>query len=474
MTFREAYVSDDSRGRVLVIDDDESIERLVEAMLSHHGFDVSRSGDATQATQKALEAQVDVVLVDIHLGEASGLDVLEAVKHARPEVEVIVMTGDATAKNAMAAVKRGAWDVISKPFESFADVAATVQKAADRCRLRRHATELERLVMVPRPDSIIGESEAMLEVFRLIERVSRSASTVLITGESGTGKELVANAIHKRGARARGPFVAVNCSALTPTLLESELFGHVKGSFTGATKNKRGLFEAAHGGTLFLDEIGDMPLATQVHLLRALQEGEVRPVGSTSSVKVDVRVIAATNANLKRAIASGKFREDLFYRVNVVAIPLPPLRARPDDVPLLAQHFLSHAAQRARKMIARFSPEALRLLVNAPWPGNVRELQNVVERAVVLAQGEEIGAELLPPTLSAPPPPPADDEPLVPLHDARRAFEREYVNRALRAAGGDVNAAAGLAGVDPTVFKKLVKLVRTVEHGVDAPQALAS
>ncbi|MBL8918611.1 MAG: sigma-54-dependent Fis family transcriptional regulator [Myxococcaceae bacterium] len=468
-------MSDDSRGRVLVIDDDESIERLVEAMLSHQGFEVSRCGDYTQAKARALEAQVEVVMVDLHLAEQSGLDVLDAVKQAKPEVEVIVMTGDATARNAMAAVKRGAWDVVTKPFESFADVAATVGKAADRCRLRRHASELERLVMAPRPDALVGESESMLEVFRLIERVSRSSSTVLITGESGTGKELVANAIHKRSARARSAFVAVNCSALTPTLLESELFGHVKGSFTGATKNKRGLFEAAHGGTLFLDEIGDMPLATQVHLLRALQEGEVRPVGSTSSVKVDVRVIAATNAELKRAIAAGRFREDLFYRINVVAIPLPALRTRPDDVPRLAQHFLTDAAQRSRKLISRFSPEALRLLVNAPWPGNVRELQNVVERAVVLAQGDEIGPELLPPTLTAPPPaPPVDDAPLVPLHDARRAFERDYVARALRAAGGDVSAAAVLAGVDASVFKKLVKVARAVDNPVDAPRALAS
>jgi DNA-binding NtrC family response regulator len=310
----------------------------------------------------------------------------------------------------------------------------------------------------------------MAEVFTLVDAVAPSSATVVIQGESGTGKELVARALHRRSPRSAKPFLAVNCGALTETLLESELFGHVKGAFTGAVTTKKGLFQAAHGGTLFLDEIGDMPLATQVRLLRALQEGEVRAVGATENETVDVRVLCASHVDLAKAKSSGRIREDLYYRLNVIAIHLPPLRDRPEDVPPLAVHFLTRSAKRAGKPIDAISAEAMRRLTVYPWPGNVRELENVVERAVVLTQGREVGVGALPPGLGeAAEGGDSDAASLthLPFTQARllaaSAFERRYASTQLRRTQGNISRAAELSGMDRSNFRRLLR-----EHGIAA------
>src|SRR6516165_1406081 len=365
------------RARVLVVDDEPSLLRALESPIA--------------ATQQLAQEDFDVALLDIKMPDLSGLELLAAVKHRRPEVEVIMMTGHATVETALAAVKAGAYDYLTKPFEDVELVARAVGKAAERKMLFDRNRELERKLSEREPgpgEGLVGSSPGIREVTRMIEAVAYSAATVLVTGESGTGKELVARALHARSPRRAQPFVALNCGALTETLLESELFGHVKGAFTGAQRDQRGLFDAADGGTIFLDEIGDIPLATQVRLLRVLQEGEIKRVGSADAVKVDVRVIAATHRDLPKLVKAGKFREDLFYRLNVINIPLPPLRERVEDVPLLAHHFLRRYAERLSKRVRSVSPEAIELLSGYRWPGNVRELENAIERAVVLCRGD--------------------------------------------------------------------------------------
>ena len=327
--------------KVLVVDDDKIVLRAVTEILQREGYYVVAIDDAVEGLAAARDPSIDVAILDIRMPHLSGMDLLKAIKQARPEVEVIMMTAFATVETAVEAVKAGAYDYLTKPFSNIDEVSLTVAKAAERKALKDRTRVLEeQLTAKGQFEDLIGQSNQMRAVFKLVETVSYSSATVLIQGESGTGKELVARAIHYRSPRKDKPFVAVNCSALTDTLLESELFGHVKGSFTGATANKKGLFEAADGGTIFLDEIGDVPPATQVRLLRVLQEGEVKRVGANETTKVDVRVIAASNVDLARAKEQGKFREDLFYRLNVITVTLPPLRDRPEDVPLLAQHFL--------------------------------------------------------------------------------------------------------------------------------------
>src|SRR5216683_3141281 len=325
-------MSNPGKTKVLVVDDDPIVLRAVSEILQREGYEVLAIDDA---------------VLDIKMPNLSGLDLLRALKRARPEVEVIVMTAFATVETAVEAVKAGAYDYLTKPFENIDDLSLTVAKAAERKALKDRARVLEEaLTARDQFEDLIGQSPQMRAIFKMVDTVSYSGATVLIQGESGTGKELVARAIHYRSPRKDKPFVAVNCTAPTETLLESELFGHVKGSFTGATGNKKGLFEAADGGTIFLDEIGDVPPATQVRLLRVLQEGEVKRVGASENIRVDVRVIAASNVDLAKAKEHGKFREDLFYRLNVISVQLPPLRDRPEDVPLLAQHFLKMYADK--------------------------------------------------------------------------------------------------------------------------------
>jgi two-component system response regulator HydG len=452
--------------KVLVVDDDRIVLRAVSEILQREGYQVLAIDDAVEALAVAKDPSIDVAVLDIKMPNLSGLDLLRAVKQARPEVEVIVMTAFATVETAVEAVKAGAYDYLTKPFENIDDLSLTVAKAAERKALKDRTRVLEEaLTARDQFEDLVGQSPLMRAIFKMVETVSYSGATVLIQGESGTGKELVARAIHYRSPRKDKAFVAVNCSALTETLLESELFGHVKGSFTGATANKKGLFEAAEGGTIFLDEIGDVPPATQVRLLRVLQEGEVKRVGSNETTHVDVRVIAASNVDLAKAREQGRFREDLFYRLNVISVQLPPLRDRPEDVPLLAHHFLTLYASKMGKKVGGFSPAAMEALTCNRWTGNVRELENVIERAVVLTSSEVLDVDDLPPGFRDGPKGGGEVEVFSLAHLpyaqakrlAMRAFERRYLSALLEKSGNNVSSAARAAGVDRSNFRRLLK-----------------
>ncbi len=444
------------------------------------------------ATQKLAAEDFDVALLDIKMPQLSGLELLNAVKHRRPEIEVIMMTGHATVETALQAVKSGAYDYLTKPFDDVELVARAVAKAAERKALWDRNKQLENQLRerdgLP-PDGLVGASPPIREVQRMIDAVAYSAATVLVTGESGTGKELVARALHTRSPRKAQPFVALNCGALTETLLESELFGHVKGAFTGAQRDQKGLFDAADGGTIFLDEIGDIPLSTQVRLLRVLQEGEIKRVGAADSVKVDVRVIAATHRDLPKLVKAGRFREDLFYRLNVINVPLPSLRDRAEDIPLLAHHFLRRYADRLAKRVKTLSPESLELLCGYRWPGNVRELENAIERAVVLCRGDAITPVDLPPAVTgrtAPlvreAPAAGDEQQWLTLsyaaakEQALRRFEKSYVEALMRACDNNISAAARKAGMDRSNFKRVLRKYRTdvePDEPGDEAQAMA-
>jgi two-component system response regulator HydG len=467
--------------RVLIVDDEPTLLRALESLLTRHGCAVTALESPIVATQRLAQEDFDVALLDIKMPELSGLELLTAVKHRRPEVEVIIMTGHATVETALAALKAGAYDYLTKPFDDVELVARAVSKAAERKMLFDRNRQLEDRLRErdgAAPEGLVGSSPGMREVSRLIDAVAYSSATVLVTGESGTGKELVARALHARSPRRAHPFVALNCGALTETLLESELFGHVKGAFTGAQRDSKGLFDAADGGTIFLDEIGDIPAPTQVRLLRVLQEGEFKRVGAAESVKVDVRVIAATHRELPKLVKSGKFREDLFYRLNVINIPLPPLRERIEDVPLLAHHFLRRYADRLAKKVRTVLPEALELLGGYRWPGNVRELENAIERAVVLCRGDGILPSDLPPAVTGRTAPlvrdaPADGEEIPWLttsyaaakEQALRRFEKGYVDALMKACDSNISAAARKAGMDRSNFKRVLRKYRTdVEH----------
>ncbi|HET9597449.1 MAG TPA: sigma-54 dependent transcriptional regulator [Anaeromyxobacteraceae bacterium] len=463
--------------RVLVVDDEPVLLKALETLLQKKGHHVTALDSPIAATQKLAQEDFDVALLDVKMPDLSGLELLTAVKHRRPEVEVIMMTGHATVETALAAVKAGAYDYLTKPFDDVELVARCVAKAAERKALfdrnRALETALKERDGAVVGDGIIGNSGPIREVQRMIDAVAYSAATVLVQGESGTGKELVARALHAKSPRRAQPFVALNCGALTETLLESELFGHVKGAFTGAQRDQKGLFDAADGGTIFLDEIGDIPPATQVRLLRVLQEGELKRVGAAESIKVDVRVIAATHRDLPKLVKAGKFREDLFYRLNVIAIPLPSLRDRIEDVPLLAHHFLRRYSDRLGKKVKTVSPEAIELLCGYRWPGNVRELENAIERAVVLCRSETITPADLPPAVSgrtAPlireAPASGDDQAWLAMsyaaakEQALRRFEKGYVEALMRACENNISAAARKAGMDRSNFKRVLRKYR--------------
>ncbi len=480
--------------RVLVVDDEPSLLRALESLLRKKGYDVVGLESPIEATQRLAQEDFDVALLDIKMPQLSGLELLSAVKHRRPEIEVIMMTGHATVETALAAVKAGAYDYLSKPFEDVEVVARAVAKAAERKALFDRNRELENRLREQEggpPEGLVGSSAGIREVVRMVEAVAYSATTVLVTGESGTGKELVARALHARSPRKAQPFVALNCGALTETLLESELFGHVRGAFTGAQRDQKGLFDAADGGTIFLDEIGDIPLATQVRLLRVLQEGEFKRVGAAESVKVDVRVVAATHRDLPKLVKSARFREDLFYRLNVINIPLPALRDRADDVPLLAHHFLRRYADRLGKKVRAISPDALELLCGYRWPGNVRELENAIERAVVLCRGDAVSAADLPPAVTGRTAPlvrgagaPAEEESAwlalsyaTAKEQALRRFEKGYVETLMKACDNNISAAARKAGMDRSNFKRVLRKYRTdvePDSGDDGDQSRAT
>ncbi len=431
--------------RILIVDDEKNYLVVLQALLADAGYEVLTAQSGPQALALAAEEEPDLVITDMRMPKMSGLDLIERLKARFSEMPIIVMTAYGTVENAVGAMKAGATDYISKPFEN-TELMLTVQKALKIRRLlfqnRLLKEELKGY------GEIIGDSKAMRQVYALIDKVAATRATVLLTGESGTGKELIARAIHARSPRAEEAFVAVNCMALTETLLESELFGHEKGAFTGATSRRKGRFELAHGGTLFLDEVGEMSPSLQVKLLRVLQERAFERVGGTQPLSVDVRIVAATNRDLTQAVEAGQFREDLFYRLNVVRIEVPPLSQRREDLPALVAHFVQKYAAQVGRPAPQVEKEAMELIYRHPWPGNVRELENAIERAVILA-GDSITAGDLPLELRPGQEPAAATElpQDVSLNDALEDLERRMIVRALAQAGGVAAHAAEALGL---------------------------
>lgn len=376
--------------KILVVDDEKSMRDFLRIVLKKEGYEVAVADDGEAAIRVIRKEAFDLVLTDVKMPKASGIEVLKAVKETSPDTIILIITAFASTETAIEAMKEGAYDYLSKPFQ-IDEVKLIIRNALEKKRLRAENRLLKRkLKKMVGIEDIIGQSEAMRSVFQVVRKVANTHSNVLILGESGTGKELVAQAIHSDSARKDNPFVTVNCSALPEPLLESELFGHMKGSFTGAYANKPGLFETANGGTIFLDEIGDTPPGIQVKMLRVLEEKEFRRIGGTQNIRVDVRIIAATNKDLEKAVADGEFRQDLYYRLDVIPIHLPPLRERIEDIPHLVTHFLTVTNSAHGKKIRSVTPEAMKVLQDHDWRGNVRELENVIERVVALTAGDKI------------------------------------------------------------------------------------
>jgi two-component system response regulator HydG len=461
----------ESPARVLVIDDEPIVLQSVARLLGRAGYTV-RTVDCGEKAFALLndkgEPPPDVVLTDLHLPDASGVDIVSATLAQHPTAAAIVMTGRATISSVVDAMRRGAYDYLVKPFEENEILLSSVQRALAHKRLVERNRYLEqRLEVTDRFEDLVGASAGMRSVVGLVETVASTDATVLVLGESGTGKELVVRAIHRRSRRRDKPFMAINCGALAESILESELFGHAKGAFTGAATSRRGLFEEAQGGTVFLDEVGELPPSVQVRLLRVLQEREVRPIGSNEAHRVDVRIVAATNRDLGAEVAEGRFRQDLFYRLNVVTIDVPPLRARMDDVPLLAHHLMRKHAARHGRALEHIEPEALSLLCAYTWPGNVRELENVMERAVVLCRGSAISATELPSSVKMTPRTGATGilrTLALPLAQAKNDFERTYLQNLLVQARGNLADAARIAGLDRSNLRRLLR-----RFALDAP-----
>jgi DNA-binding NtrC family response regulator len=432
---------------VLVVDDDPGVRESFRLILEDQ-YDVVDAPDGPQALGLLLGQHVDVVLLDIRLPEMDGIEVLERIKALDEGIEVILVTAVKTVRTAVAAMKLGAFDYLTKPFEE-EELLALVRRALERRSLEREVAFLRsELARQHDFDDLVGQHPEMRRLYRLVAQMARTTTTVLITGESGTGKELIARAIHRQGPRRDKRFVAVNPAALSESLVESELFGHEKGAFTGAWQRKVGRFELAHGGTLFLDEISSLKPELQVKLLRVLQEREIERVGGSHSIRVDVRIIAATNTDLKQAVAAGTFREDLYYRLAVVPLAVPPLRERRDDIPLLVNHFVRRYTQAFGKRLEGLAPDALDALREYPWPGNVRELQNVIERLVGLAEGYTIGLSDLPLDLLLPDPRGRLREAeTLPLRQATEEFERQIVLRVLERVRWNRSEAARILGL---------------------------
>ncbi len=443
--------------RVLVVDDEQSLVETVRVLLAGEGFEVRTVLSGEAALDVFEEEGADLVLADVRMPKMSGVDLLEAVRERSPETPVVLMTAQASLESAIRAVNLGATHYVRKPFEN-EELLAVLRRSLDWARmkeenegLKRELAERESAPDVRRP---IGTADGFVRALEMAESVADADSTVLIRGESGTGKEIFARYIWALSGRSGAGFHSLNCAALPEGLLESELFGHRKGSFTGAHENKEGLFVAASGGTLFLDEVGEMSPSTQVKLLRVLQQREVVPVGATEPVPVDVRLVAATNRDLERDIEEGRFRQDLYYRLNVISLELPPLRDRREDVSLLAEHFLEGLCEE-RGGDRRLAEETVEVLESYRWPGNVRELQNVIERAYVLTEGEVVEPEALPDKLTEP-----AEEPLVadrpPANPSLEAIERAYIEHVLRSEGGNRTRAAEVLGIDPsTLYRKI-------------------
>jgi len=455
--------------RVLIVDDESTMCEYLEAELRGRDMHVVTRTNADEAFALLGAQEFDVIVTDLHMRGMNGLELCTRIVENRPDIPVIVITAFGALETAIATIRAGAFDFVTKPF-NIEELLLAIERALRHHALQDEVKRLQHVVAeTQRIEEMLGSSDAMKKVHDLVARVASSDSTVLICGESGTGKELVARALHRKSRRAAGPFVAINCAAMPEALLESELFGHAKGAFTDAKAAKRGLFVEASGGTLFLDEIGEMPLSVQPKLLRALEARTVRPVGASAEVSFDVNLVTATNRDLETAVADGRFREDLFYRINVVRVDLPPLRARGNDILLLAQHFLERFAARSGKHIVSLSSVVAKKLLAYAWPGNVRELQNCVEQAVALARFEEITVEDLPERIR-------DyrranvlvvgDDPseLVPLE----IVERRYILRVVEAAGGNKSVAARILGLDrKTLYRRLESYGVTDTQGSD-------
>jgi DNA-binding NtrC family response regulator len=444
--------------KILVIDDDLEMCGLLSDVLKGEGFSVLAIGESLEASRALKKEEFDVIITDLKMKGLKGLDLLEEAKKVAPLTPVIIITAFGTIESAIQAMKMGAYDYITKPFQ-MDEIVLTVKKALENRLLKKEVVRLKREVESRYQfHQLIGKSPSMQKIYDLIQRISDSSGNVLIMGESGTGKELVAKAIHYNGVRKEGPFVAVNCAAIPETLLESELFGYKKGAFTDAKTDKKGLIPGATEGTLFLDEITEMPSMLQAKLLRVIEERSVRPLGDTNSYPIDVRIISASNRDIRSLIREGRFREDLYYRLKVIDIELPPLRERREDIPLLVQHFIGKFSDETKKKISGASEDALKLLVNYSWPGNVRELENVIQRAITLTQYETI----LP-----------DDLPSSMLQEIREnvldkgfrekysidQLEKEYIRKILIEVGGNKSKAAEILGLDrKTLYRKLEEL----------------
>ncbi len=446
---------------ILIVDDEDVLQDVLTSLLRREDYTVFNARSGEQGLQILQQEQIDLVLLDLMLPGMSGLEVLHQISTTDPDQVVVLITAYSSIEGAIEATKKGAFHYIPKPFKN-EEVLLTVRKGLEQRRLTSENRSLkEQLRSRFGFDNIIGKSRPMQQVFELIRLAAPAKSNILILGESGTGKELIAKAIHHHSRRSDGPFVTVNSGSMPAGLLESILFGHIKGAFTGAVANKKGLFEVASKGSIFFDEIGNVPLETQAKLLRVIQEKEFMPLGGVETHTAEVRIVAATNANLETAILEGTFREDLFYRLNVITINLPPLRKRSEDIPLLIQHFLSHYSKENEKDLCEVSPAAMEQLLDYHWPGNIRELENVIERAVVLSVGEILDVDLLPSSVLKPQPHPFAMSSLPSngssLKEAVSDFERQMIIRALQGSGGVQKRAAELLKVKPTTLHEMMK-----------------
>jgi len=450
------------KGTILVVDDEEIMREILETLLTREGYDVKLASSGEEGLELARALPFDAAVVDIMMPGINGIKTLDELRRFDEDLAVIIITAYASVESAISAMKSGAFDYITKPFKN-EEVLVVIRNAMERRRLVHENRNLRQNIQerYHKFANIIGRSPKMRQVFDLIIQAAPSRSSILIQGEGGTGKELVARAIHSNSSRSEQPFVAVNSGSVSPELLESTLFGHVRDAFAGAVYPKKGLFDLADRGTLFFDEIASVPLDTQAKLLRIIQDREFTRLGEVESVRADVRVIAATNTDLRQTMEDGRFREDLFYRLHVVTITLPPLRARKDDIPLLVQHFLHKYGDENRKADLEVSPDALDLLTEYDWPGNVRELENVVERAVVLTSGPRIGVELMPDHVRRPPSfhmpqfvvPPEG----ISFKDVITDFEKRLIESTLEASGGVQKRAAELLHIKPTTLHEMIK-----------------
>ena len=441
----------DFKGKILVVDDDPNILHVIKMRLVSGGYDVTTSDNAEEALSLAQKDAFDLMVLDLKLNEEDGISLMEDIHQINPNVPILILTAYGTIKSAVNAMKKGAYGYLTKPFEGH-ELLLQIDNCLEKKRLSREVKSLRQLVKKKYGfDNIIGKSEKMQKVFEQVTLAAETDSNVYIEGRSGTGKELIAKTLHVASNRKDGPFIAVNCAAIPDTLMESELFGYEKGAFTGANKDKKGLFAEASGGTFFLDEISEMSLSMQAKILRALEEKEFYPVGSRQTIKVDARIIAASNKNLEKEVEKGRFREDLFYRIHVIPIKLPPLQERKEDIPILSRHFLQKFSKEMGKDINGFSINAMQKLISYPWPGNIRELENTIECAVAMTKRNIITQDFILQSQESNP------EGLISFKDAKENFEKNYLIQLFELTRGNVSKAAKLAGKYRADVYELVK-----------------